>query len=238
MQHAKLYALEGFGLTGSSDTESESTEEGTTEWMTLEAEDGGVLRVRLSGGYVRLESHQVPARLELVTAGVEPEIYARIEVDENRSRLGELRFLSTDPDSRGVRQSDLRAVEVAQLLEDFVALFTLGYGLIPHTYRGKDAPAEGIPTYALEFVGSVVEGEGLDPAFSNLARSLRRSRHRDITPALLEKVAEVYRGNFDRAPTKAVEHHFQVSQRMAAEYVSRARGAGMLPPTSRGKKQA
>ena len=61
---------------------------------------------------------------------------------------------------------------------------------------------------------------------------------RDITPQLLERVAKVYRDNIDKYPTKAVQHHFQVSQRMAAEYVSRARKRGLLPPTKRGKKNA
>jgi hypothetical protein len=37
---------------------------------------------------VRLESHLVPARLEINTGGKgEPEIYARVEVDQNGSKL-------------------------------------------------------------------------------------------------------------------------------------------------------
>src|SRR5215217_4431540 len=81
------------------------------EWTTLTTDDGPEVRVRLYGPLVRLESHLVPARLEIKTGGAgEPEIYARVEVDENRSKLAELRFVSTDRDARGIRQSDLREI--------------------------------------------------------------------------------------------------------------------------------
>jgi transposase len=67
---------------------------------------------------------------------------------------------------------------------------------------------------------------------------LRRGWKCDITPALLEKVAGIYRANVHGAPIRAVEHHFQISQRMGVEYVSRARKAGLLPATVNGRKQA
>jgi hypothetical protein len=67
---------------------------------------------------------------------------------------------------------------------------------------------------------------------------LRRGWKRDITPALLEKVAGICRANVHGAPMGAVEHHFQISQRMGVEYVSGARKAGLLPATVNGRKQA
>lgn len=72
----------------------------------------------------------------------------------------------------------------------------------------------------------------------NMRRFVARVGRRDITPTLLDKVAQVYRDNIDGYPTKAVQHHFQVSQRTAAGYVSKARERGLLPPTKRGKKNA
>jgi hypothetical protein len=229
MQHSNLYALEGFQVTES----SESAEAITGEWFTVESEDGGEARIRLSGPKVQLESHQVPARLEIKTGGEgEPEVYARVDVDENGSKLTELCFVNTDPDARGIRQSDLREVEVSALLEDFVAMFTTGYRLVPYTSE------RGVDTYKLEIYGGQLKNGQMDPAFLTVAHGLRRGRKRDITPALLERVADIYRANIRNAPTKAVEHHFHVSQRMAAEYVSRARRAGLLPTTRRGKKQA
>jgi hypothetical protein len=209
------------------------------EWTILTTDDGPEVRVRLYGPMVRLESHLVPARLEIETGGTgEPEIYARVEVDENRSKLAELRFVSTDPDARGIRQSDLREVQVTALLEDFVGMFTLGYGQFPYLYKGTDAPAESIETYGLELYSAEETDIGVEPSFLRVARGLRGGRKRDITPALLEKVAEIYRANIHGAPTRAVEHHFQVSQRMGVEYVSRARKAGLLPATVKGRKQA
>jgi hypothetical protein len=233
MQHSNLYALEGFGLTESSENAGASEAFATGEWFTVEREDGGEARIRLSGPRVQLERHLVPAQVEIKTGGEgELEIYARVEVNEGGSKLAEICFVSTDPDARGIRQTDLREVEVSALLEDLVALFTIGYGLVPYTSE------RGVDTHKLEIYGGQLRDGEIDPAFLRVARGLRRGRKRDITPALLERVAEIYRANISTAPTKAVEHHFQVSQRMAAEYVSRARTAGLLPATRRGKKQA
>lgn len=193
----------------------------STAWIVLE-ELGA--RVRVSEEYVVLADHWIPCVLEIVTEGDgEPETYARVEVSESGPKLVELRFSSVDPDARGVRQADLRDVQVSALLEDFVAGFTF-------RVEGSGENAEiHIPfretpefTDALRFVGRMRAGRTT----------------RDITPQLLERVAKVYRENIDKYPTKAVQHHFQVSQRMAAEYVSRARKRGLLPPTKRGKKNA
>lgn len=139
-------------------------------------------------------------------------------------RLAELRFLATDPDSKGIRQTDLREVQVSALVEDLLAGFTMrverdGCGEVTVEPPFADSPAY---TAALRFVGR--------------QRAGRTSR--DITPDLLERVAKVYRDNIAGHPTKAVQHHFQVSQRMAAEYVSRARKRGLLPLTKKGKKNA
>lgn len=197
-----------------------------TEWIVA----GDVpARIRLSDEYVVLEDHWIPATIELSANGSandssDPEIYARIEVSAAGSRLRELRFISTDPDSQGIRQTDLRDVQVGALVGDLVAGFTFK---IERNASGElvvDVPH--------------VESE----AYRNALRFVERARggrtSRDITPDLLERVAKVYRDNIERYPTKAVQHHFQVSQRMAAEYVSRARKRGLLPPTKRGKKNA
>ncbi len=61
---------------------------------------------------------------------------------------------------------------------------------------------------------------------------------RRVNTELLRQVAEIYRANFDSAPTEAVARTFGVKQRMAHEYVRRARERGFLPPTTQGKKRA
>jgi hypothetical protein len=61
---------------------------------------------------------------------------------------------------------------------------------------------------------------------------------RSLTPAFLARVADIYRANLADGPTRAVRATFMVSERTASDYVQRARRAGLLPPTTPGKKQA
>ena len=78
-------------------------------------------------------------------------------------------------------------------------------------------------------------------AFSGARRFVERRRRgpglRDLTPEVLKRVAEVYRANFDHAPTQAVARTFGVGPRMASTYVQKARERGYLPPTKQGKKK-
>lgn len=185
-------------------------------------------RLRVSQSYVILEDHKIPETLELETTDLagRPNIYARIEVDSAGPRLAELRLLSEHMYSRrGIRQADLRNIQVSALVEDVVAAWT--FPLERDSEGGERVnfpPAPGSRAYA--------------NAVHMIGRTQMGRSSRDITPQLLERVTEVYRANISGYPTKAVQHHFQVSQRMAAEYVSRARKRGLLPPTKKGKKQA
>ncbi|HEX7161899.1 MAG TPA: hypothetical protein VF223_11770 [Trebonia sp.] len=70
--------------------------------------------------------------------------------------------------------------------------------------------------------------------------SLRRLRSRGSgrqTAEALAEVAQVYRHAWETGqhPTRAVAGHFTISQSAAAKRVSRARQAGYLPHTTRGK---
>ncbi|MBR7744453.1 hypothetical protein KC207_14250 [Phycicoccus sp. BSK3Z-2] len=198
-----------------------------TDWIVLGDQ---AARLRVSREYVVLEDHWIPTWLEISVNGrpndgPDPEGFARVEVNRNGvPRLVEFAFRASDPESQGIRQADFREVEVSALVEELVAGFTFRAQRGPDGESIVEPPLEGSDAYleALRFIGR--------------RRAGRTSR--DITPELLERVARVYRSNIDRHPTKAVEHHFQVSQRMAAEYVSRARKRGLLPPTKRGQKRA
>jgi hypothetical protein len=196
-----------------------------TDWKVM---DDHAAQMRVSEEYVVLESHWIPRILEIsvngsANDGPDPETYARVEVNEDGvPRLTELRIVSSDPGGPGIRQQDLRDVQVSALLEDFVAMFTM-------SLERNDTGA---------FVRTSID----DADFASHIRFIGRQRMaktaRSITPDLLGRVAKVYRANISGNPTKAVQHHFQVSQRMAAEYVSRARRRHLLPPTSKGKKKA
>src|ERR1035437_1349000 len=92
------------------------------QWIEFESQMG---RMRVSEEYVVLEDHWIPEVLELVVGGEgDTEAYARVEVSESGSRLVELRFTSDDPDGQGIRQADLRGVQVSALTEALVAGFT------------------------------------------------------------------------------------------------------------------
>jgi hypothetical protein len=64
-------------------------------------------------------------------------------------------------------------------------------------------------------------------------------RSRGATPGELQLVADVYRANIDGNPTRAVKEDLgYASDRTAARRVERARAAGLLPPTTPGKRKA
>lgn len=186
-------------------------------------EEGG-FAVQISEEHVVLHDHWLPMVLRFKTTAQEPQIYFEVVVPEREGgpRLREFAFISRDHDSHGIRQADFREVQVGAIVEDFMAMFTT------RIERGETGEV-------IQAVSAVDDMPGLTRFVSRM-RAGRTSR--DITPKLLEDVAAIYRQNISGHPTKAVQHHFQVSQRMAAEYVSRARKRGLLPPTKRGKKNA
>lgn len=202
-----------------------------TDWIV--AGDDVPMRVRADfDDMVILEDHWMPRTLEISANGAandapDPETYARVEVnDDGVPRLMELRFTCSDPDSVGIRQTDLRDFEVKAVVEDLLAGFT---------FRGRrDEDGKLVLDVQLPDTNQAEYAETI--GFLGRQRGGRTTR--DITPELLRRVAKVYRDNIAKHPTKAVQSHFQVSQRMAAEYVSRARKRGLLPPTSRGRKNA
>lgn len=64
---------------------------------------------------------------------------------------------------------------------------------------------------------------------------LRRSRRRQVTPELLQEVADVYNADASGAPTKAVAEHFWKSHSTAARWVGLARKRRLITKTSPGK---
>ncbi len=85
---------------------------------------------------------------------------------------------------------------------------------------------------------SVVDGPGHayfpgDPIRKSAA--VDRARRRKLGPDHLHEVAAVYQSN-PASPTAAVAAHFGKSHSAAAQYVRKARGAGLLPETTKGRK--
>lgn len=72
-----------------------------------------------------------------------------------------------------------------------------------------------------------------NPSGSEVGKSLK-GRPRDE----LSAIAEVYRANISDRPVEAVQEHFDLARRTADRRIRAARDAGLLPPTTRGRKNA
>ena len=197
------------------------------DWEIKVAEYGA--HIRASGEYEVIHDRYLPTWLELTLEGHDgPNLFRRIEVRDGRPELVAMSWWSM-PGQREIKQKDLRNMPVALILDELYPAF------IVHVDHDNN------------FVELAVHPElaarGESPQgfydFRNFIDQLRaRPGNRTITPAFLESVAEVYRRNIDHAPTQAVARTFNVKPRMASNYVDRARGAGYLPPTKQGKKNA
>jgi len=194
-----------------------------TPWL-----DGGDgFRVKVAESYgISAEERYLPVWFEIEVDGDldGPGWFTRIEIRDGAPCCTELRFTSP-PGVREIRQIDLRRVQLAALVEDFTAAWSL------KVIRGEDGQVESME---IPWIGTAAHGQA--------RRAVQRARavrgRRAITPEVLRTVAEVYRENLSSYPTKAVRETFGVSERMASEYVQRARRAGLLPPTVAGKKKA
>ncbi len=126
---------------------------------------------------------------------------------------------------RGVSGSDLRHVRLEEWLEDLFAL--VAEEVVEESPDGHvTATVVRVPTDS-----SIREG-------AKAIQAARRSARRKITNSLLHEVADVYREQLDEAPTQAVQRHFAVSYRTAGDYIRRAREAGLLAATTRGRRNA
>lgn len=195
---------------------------GGTEHAGFEVEPseivGDAFTIRVSGHYVAVGDRVAPEWIDLELTGDAsgPTTTARVEVHEGVPRVVAVGFVSR-PGEGEVRQAHLREAQVEALL-GLVAAFSL---------RIDDETNE---------IETGVDAGG-DVGIESLA-AIRNSRaKRRVTPEFLREVAEVYKANM-AAPTRAVRERFFVGERMASKYVQQARAAGLLPPTSPGRKKA
>jgi hypothetical protein len=114
-----------------------------------------------------------------------------------------------------VRTKDLQAINVEDVIESVVPLFTTGAAIT--TPEGNIAAVISAPqTNSPQFRDARVA-----------IRQARRSLRRKVGPALWATVAEVYRDADDHAP-EAVAAAFGVSSSTAFRYIRGARDAGLL----------
>lgn len=139
----------------------------------------------------------------------------KIEIVGGVPACRELR-LAARPNGRGLRPSDLEAIDLPSWIEDILA---------ECTWRVGDA-------------GNWVPMHGSERGRKTVAQAQRRGR-RKITPELLREVADVYRTHFDDKPIEAVRDALNVEYRTAARYVQLCRSDeyGLLPKTQRGRRR-
>jgi hypothetical protein len=144
-----------------------------------------------------------------------PDIFVKVAVRDGSPEVVELSFIS-QPGQSEVRQKHLKAV-------DLEALATELYGFEVLEWDDHRVP---LSEHAERIANKFIERQRLPRDY------------RVIADDFLKQVANVYRENIRRAPTKAVAKHFGVKDRMASTYVDRARKKGYLPPTKQGQKKA
>jgi hypothetical protein len=124
---------------------------------------------------------------------------------------------------RDVRTMDLRAVALNDWVEKLYAL------VATKIVEEK----EGVVTATHSLAEPVVR-----ESMKVIETARKQGRRKLDDPDFLRGVADVYRQNLDDRPVEAVQAAYGGKYRTAADYVQRARKAGLLPPTTPGKKKA
>lgn len=176
-----------------------------------------------------IEGRAVPKWIELDTSGgAEPDRHVRVELRDGSPVLTELSW-KAGPGQGQIQQKHLRKTEIAKLVTDLVVSTMPTTDLVP-------VDSDLVPVKQAPEIAALRHSKAAARKFVD-RQQLPRAR-REMTPEFLERVAKVYRENFDGKPTKAVGETFNVQPRMASKYVEAARRRGYLPPTKRGQKNA
>jgi hypothetical protein len=149
----------------------------------------------------------------------QPDLTLKIEVRQGIPVYTEV-IVRSRPNGPDVRKRDLD-IPLDDWLEQFVGVCSM---------IGKDFDSSGKP-------GRLVKQPSDRRAAMVNARRVRSGRPR-LASDRLQKVALLYREHIADRPTEAVSRAFGVSHRTAARYVQQARGAGLLPDTTPGKRKA
>jgi Family of unknown function (DUF6214) len=159
---------------------------------------------------VPVGNRQVPQTIVVSIRGGsnQPDYQMKIEVRRGVPQWTEV-TLRARPYGAEVRDKDLSVVRLDTWLQQIVAMVSTIGGSKPQNDQK-----------ALTDIGLAMKG---------------RPR---ISREHLKEVAEIYRAHIDSNPTEKVAAAFGKDRRTAGRYVRQARDAGLLPPTSRGKRNA
>lgn len=164
---------------------------------------------------------QVPQHIRFVGVGLKgaPDLHAEFEIRDGVPEVTEF-CMTAKPNGRGVRTSDLRAFT----LDGFAYAAFMRFASYRVNETGTsvwdDAPSER-------------DWWAMRKDYEDAAAANRRGP----SAAELEDVARTYREHFHEQPTAAVAG-LGYTRRTAARRIQQARAAGLLPPTTQGKRKA
>lgn len=175
---------------------------------------------------VRLGDYLVPEAASFAFEGEngDPDMLVQFKVRDGRPQCTEV-HLHTKPNGRAVRTSDLHALSLDVLT---VSVFTA------LSKRFTYDPDTGMTTA----MHHVMDEREFWRAVNDTEEAVKNPK-RGVTEAELENVARIYRENVVHKPVEAVRAALGYgSDRTAARRVEQARSAGLLPPTTPGKRRA
>lgn len=198
------------------------------------ADDDQILRRLYATTTETVEGTTVPAWIALeIVGGADPDMKLRIEIRDGVAEVVEVAWTS-QPHQNPIRPKHLRQTNLDRMAADLLASAIGVKREVAQEVAEKVAQGDD-----QEISGAVAQLKQARRAARKFAERLQRPReYRDLTPAFLQAVAATYRENIGGAPTKAVAQAYGVGPRQASTYVQRARAAGYLPKTTRGRKQA
>ncbi len=175
--------------------------------------------------YVRVGDYAFPTKVvtELEGDNGNPDITIYFEVRDGRPQVVGVHLVA-DAQGRQIRTSDLQSLPLDIMVK---SVFT-GVAM-----KGTYDPETNVTTH------EPVADEREFWAAVNAVDTAVKAPHRGTTKAELEQVAKLYREHLDDRPVQAILTLMGYGhERTAARRVEQARAAGLLPPTTPGKKKA
>lgn len=171
----------------------------------------------------RVGGRLLPKQIDVVLPGdgVQPRLTARLALVDGVPQCRQVSIDSVEG-GREVKQLDLRAFSVADMVENLYAAFSA------KIVSEKDGYITTAPTW-----GELAH----DDAVRDIMDTRKGKGARKITEEFLREVAQVYVEHADKNPTQAVQRRFEVSPRMAGNYIRRARDLDLLPEVTDGRRK-
>lgn len=154
----------------------------------------------------------VPTQIEVLLPGADgqPRLEMFIEVIDGVPRCTELLLKRTEA-GREIRPRDLRAIDLEDFVETFVAMVSA------EIVEVKDGVAKSVVRAGEDFVRDGAKA----------VRQSRKGSRRAMTDDRRQRVADVYNAQ-ESGGIEAVEVAFAVSRSTAIRYINAARDAGLI----------